>query len=62
MLSYSIDEWCKMHGLSRSFFYKLQSRGEGPNTFKVGKLTRISEEANRLWVAGKEAEAGRGEN
>lgn len=61
MLSYSIDEWCQMHGLSRSFFYVLQKRGEGPTTFKIGKLTRISEEANRYWVASKEAEASRGD-
>jgi predicted DNA-binding transcriptional regulator AlpA len=48
-----------MHGISRSFFYKLAAQGEAPNTFKMGNRTRISEEANRYWVASKEAEAGR---
>ena len=57
MLSYSIAEWCKMHGVSRGFFYILASRGEGPRTFKIGKLVRISDDANRFWVASKESEA-----
>jgi predicted DNA-binding transcriptional regulator AlpA len=48
-----------MHGVSRSFFYALQARGEGPLTFKIGTLTRISEDANRYWVASKESEASR---
>lgn len=61
MLSYSIKEWCQMHGLSHSFFYKMQKSGEGPSTFKIGRLTRVSEEANRYWVAAKEAEASRGD-
>jgi excisionase family DNA binding protein len=59
MLSYSIDEWCRLHGLSRAFFYKLKERGEAPATFQVGRLVRISEDANRYWMAQKEAEANR---
>lgn len=55
MLSYSINEWCKMHGFSRAFFYLLQKRGEAPQTFHVGKLVRISEDANRYWVQERES-------
>lgn len=55
MMSYSIADWCKMHGFSRGFFYKLQKRGEAPQIFKVGKLTRISEDANRYWVQERES-------
>lgn len=55
MISYSITEWCKMHGLSRGFFYLLQKRGEAPQTFNVGKLIRISEDANRYWVQERES-------
>jgi predicted DNA-binding transcriptional regulator AlpA len=55
MKSQSIDEWCKAHGLSRSFFYLLQQRGEGPRSFKVGRVTRISDAANAEWVAAREA-------
>jgi predicted DNA-binding transcriptional regulator AlpA len=55
MRSYSIDDWCKLHGLSRAFFYKLASQGEAPETFKVGRCTRITEEANAAWLRAREA-------
>lgn len=55
MTSLSVEDWCRAHGLSRSFFYKLKEQGEAPRTFKVGRCTRISEEANREWVAKREA-------
>ena len=57
MRSFSIDEWCQLHGFSRSFFYKLASQGEGPKTFKIGRCTRISEAAAVEWVASREAVA-----
>jgi predicted DNA-binding transcriptional regulator AlpA len=53
--SFSIDQWCEMHNLSRAFFYKLASQGEAPKTFKVGRATRISEAANNEWLAAREA-------
>ncbi len=59
MRSFSIAEFCQAHGLSRSFFYKLAAQGEAPRIFKVGKLTRISEQANNEWLAKREA-ASRG--
>jgi hypothetical protein len=59
MKSFSIDDWCAAHNLSRAFFYKLQSAGIGPRTFKVGRVTRISEEANNEWIRDREA-ASRG--
>jgi predicted DNA-binding transcriptional regulator AlpA len=55
MRSFSIAEWCLLHHISRAFFYKLASQGEAPKTFKVGKLTRISEAANNEWLAAREA-------
>ncbi|WP_426608994.1 helix-turn-helix transcriptional regulator [Bradyrhizobium sp. McL0616] len=55
MRSYSIDQWCELHGLSRPFFYKLQKQGEAPKTFPVGRCVRISEEANAAWVTAREA-------
>ena len=45
----SINEFCKMNGISTSFFYKLQSQGKGPRTMKVGKRTLITTEAAREW-------------
>jgi predicted DNA-binding transcriptional regulator AlpA len=55
MRSFSIDQWCEMHDLSRAFFYKLAKKGQAPKSFKVGTSTRISEAANNEWLAAREA-------
>jgi predicted DNA-binding transcriptional regulator AlpA len=55
MKSYSIDDWCKLHGISRSYFYKLQNQGQAPTIYKIGRCTRISEAANNEWVKAREA-------
>jgi predicted DNA-binding transcriptional regulator AlpA len=57
MRSYSIDDWCALHGFSRSFFYKLTTQGEAPITYKAGRCVRISENANAAWIAAREAVA-----
>ncbi|MFC3691080.1 helix-turn-helix transcriptional regulator [Chenggangzhangella methanolivorans] len=57
MQSLTIEDWCKRHGLCRSTFYNLQKAGKGPRLMKVGAVTRISETADREWVAEREAEA-----
>ncbi len=58
MRSFSINQWCAMHGVSRSMFYKLQTLGKAPETFRVGSVQRISEEANRAWIAQNTVMAG----
>lgn len=55
MRSFSVDQWCEMHDLSRSFFYKLAAKGKAPRTFDVGAARRISEQANAEWIAAREA-------
>jgi excisionase family DNA binding protein len=55
MRSYTIDEFCALHNVSRGLFYKLQKSGEAPQTFRVGQHQRISEEANRQWIAERTA-------
>ena len=55
MRSFSIDDWCELHSFSRAFFYKLASQGRAPATFKVGRCTRITEEANAAWIAARQA-------
>ena len=57
MRSFSIEEWCKLHGFSRRFFYKLKAKGEAPRSFKVGASTRITEAANTEWIAARESVA-----
>jgi predicted DNA-binding transcriptional regulator AlpA len=55
MRSFSIDDWCQLHNLSRAFFYKLDTQGQAPKTFKIGRCRRISEAAATEWVAAREA-------
>ena len=48
-LALSIPEFCKAHGISEGFFYKLKKQGEGPREMKVGARTLISFEAAAEW-------------
>jgi len=47
--AYSIATFCRRHGISESFFFKLQSRGEAPDTIAVGSRRLITKEAARKW-------------
>lgn len=49
-VSFTIAEFCARHGLSRSTYYNLQLRDLGPQTFKIGRLVRITRDAERAWV------------
>jgi predicted DNA-binding transcriptional regulator AlpA len=51
----SINEFCIVHGISKAFFYKLQTQGNGPRTMKVGKRTLITIEAAAAWRRAMEA-------
>lgn len=55
MQSFTIDEFCKRHRISRAQFYILQHRGEAPSTFLVGKRPRISEDQERAWITARQA-------
>lgn len=48
---FTLDEWCVVNRVSRREFYNLQKRGEAPETVHVGKLVRITQQANRAWQA-----------
>jgi predicted DNA-binding transcriptional regulator AlpA len=56
MKSYSVKEWAALHGFTREHFYTLKERGQAPRFYKVGTIVRITEEANREWIATREAE------
>ncbi|HXM80401.1 MAG TPA: hypothetical protein VN929_00575 [Burkholderiales bacterium] len=47
--SFSIQEFCKLHDISRSLFYVLREKGEAPRVMKVGRRTLISVEAAAEW-------------
>jgi hypothetical protein len=55
MQSYSVNEWCALRKVSRTEFYLMQKRGDGPRTYQVGRFQRISGEADRDWLAEREA-------
>jgi predicted DNA-binding transcriptional regulator AlpA len=48
-LALSIPEFCKAHGISEGFFYKLKKQGEGPREMKVGARTLITLESAAEW-------------
>ena len=53
--SFTVDEWCRHRKLSRAMFYKMQKLGLAPLTYYVGNRQRISPEADRAWIAAREA-------
>jgi excisionase family DNA binding protein len=55
MRSFSIDQFCELHSISRNYFYQLENKGEAPKTFPLGRHRRISEESNAAWIASREA-------
>ncbi len=60
MSSQTVEQFCQSHGISKAMFYKLAGQGAAPRIFKVGRCTRISEDAAREWVARREAATSQG--
>ena len=46
---FTINEFCQAHRISRSHFYDLTRRGQGPTIMKAGYATLISIEAAAEW-------------
>jgi hypothetical protein len=55
-LAFSIREFCKLHGISERFYFKLKVDGRGPDEINLGHRVLISREAAARWRAGREAE------
>jgi hypothetical protein len=55
----TIDEFCKLHSISRFAYYELRKQGRGPQIMFVGKRARITAEAAAKWRRQMEAEAER---
>lgn len=47
--TYTIDEFCQLHNISRTTFYSLMKQGNGPAIMKVGRRTLISVVAAEKW-------------
>lgn len=57
--AYTVATFCKVHSISRSFFYELLKTGRGPRVTKIGNRTLISREAAFDWrnnqISGKQS-------
>jgi predicted DNA-binding transcriptional regulator AlpA len=54
---YSVADFCRLHGISRAFFYKLRKQRKMPPICKVGNRSLITAEAAADWRREREAEA-----
>ena len=46
---FSVRDFCKAHGISKAFFYKLHAQGKSPPMCKLGSRSLISAEAAADW-------------
>jgi hypothetical protein len=53
--AYSIAAFCKRHGISEAFYYRLRELGLAPVHMKVGARVLISREAAAAWRRAREA-------
>jgi len=53
----SVAGFCRQHGISRSHFYNLLKRGDGPVILKAGRRTLVSADAAAKWRRRMEANA-----
>jgi hypothetical protein len=59
-MTYSVLEFCRVHGISRAHFYNLVREGLGPRLMKAGRRTLISHEAAEDWRRRMEAASSMG--
>jgi predicted DNA-binding transcriptional regulator AlpA len=53
-LAYSISEFCALHGISRSAFYKARDAGQAPKLMRLGTRVLVSREAAAEWRRARE--------
>jgi predicted DNA-binding transcriptional regulator AlpA len=47
--AFSIDEFCKLHGISRATYYNLKKEGKAPREMAVNARRLISDESAAAW-------------
>jgi hypothetical protein len=55
VLALTVAEFCRQHSVGISTYYRLQEKGEGPETMKVGGKRLVSIEAAARWRRSREA-------
>jgi predicted DNA-binding transcriptional regulator AlpA len=61
-LAYSVVEFCQLHGISRSAFYKSLNAGLAPKLMRLGTRILISKEAAEQWRRAREQAAAGSES
>jgi hypothetical protein len=54
MAVYSIKEFCEAHGISRTMYFKLKRKGQGPREMQIGARVVISLESAAAWRRARE--------
>lgn len=53
--AFSLERFCRRHGISLQMYYKLATQGLAPQTFNVGTRVLVSKESAARWRAEREA-------
>jgi hypothetical protein len=57
LAAWSITEFCRANSMSRSFYYVLQQKGEGPRETRLGSKVLITRKAAADWLARREKQS-----
>lgn len=49
--NYTVNEFCMMHGIGRTFFYDMLKRGRGPAIIKLGRKTLVPRDSAEAWAS-----------
>jgi len=60
-LALSISGFCRAHGISESFYFKLKKQRKNPREMKLGARTLITLEAAAEWRRERENATGAGQ-
>ncbi len=52
--AYTIEEFCRAHGISRAHYFNIQKQGDGPRVMRVGTRVLVSKEAAADWRRARE--------
>lgn len=55
--SSTISEFCHRHQMGRTTYFKLRKLGLAPKEIRAGRLVRIGADAERNWIAQRQAAA-----
>jgi predicted DNA-binding transcriptional regulator AlpA len=55
--SFTLQQWCDRHGISKAMFYLLRKDGKAPRIFNIGRCVRVSAQAGQDRVKAREEAA-----